>query len=117
MEIFQKNKSYFLEINNIFNSNIQKLILKQFKHLIVFCGKGLNLILLIILNLLAKLTNKNSLYIGITDRGDLDDFEIDDSIYKIPLYISEKIFQKGYFAENYLISELKSISIFIKKIF
>ena len=75
------------------------------------------MILLIILNLLAKLTNKNSLYIGITDRGDLDDFEIDDSIYKIPLNISESNIPESYFAENFLISELKSISYFVKNYF
>ena len=90
-EIFQKNKSYFLEINNIINSNIQKINPKiKFNHFIVFCGRGLNFDFINTLNLLAKLTNKNSLYIGITDRGDLDDFEIDESIYKIPLNISER---------------------------
>ena len=42
-EIFQQNNSYFLEINNIKNSKIQKLSPEiKFKHFIVFCGKGLN---------------------------------------------------------------------------
>ena len=113
---FQQNNSYFLEINNINNSNIKKINPGiQFKHLIVFCGKGLNFDFIANLNRLAKLTHKNSLYIGITDRGDLDDFEIDASILKIPLYILEKNVPKGNTTENYLISELKSISIFIKK--
>ena len=117
-EIFQKNMNYFLEINNIINSNIQKINPEiQFKHFLVFCGKGLNIDFINNLNLLAKLTNKNSLYIGITDRGDLDDFEIDDSIYKIPLYISERNIPMGYFNENFLISELKSTSLFIEKSF
>ena len=117
-EIIQKNKSYYLEINNIFNSNIQQINHKtSFRHLIVFCGKGLNFDFINNLNLLAKLTNKNSLYIGITDRGDLDDFKIDDSIYKIPLYISERNIPMGYFNENFLISELKSTSLFIEKYF
>ena len=57
-EIFQKNKSFFLEINNIINSNIQKINPEiQFRHLIVFCGKGLNLDFINTLNLIAKLTN------------------------------------------------------------
>ena len=117
-EIFQKNKSYYLEINNIFNSDIQQINHEtSFRHLIVFCGKGLNFDFINNLNLLAKLTHKNSLYIGITDRGDLDDFEIDDSIYKIPLCISESNIPESYFAENFLISELKSISNFVKKYF
>ena len=115
---FKQNNSYFLEINNIDNSNIKKINPRtQFKHFIVFCGKGLNLGLIKSLNLLAKLTSKNSLFIGITDRGDLDNFEIDDSIFIIPLNILERNIPKGYTTENYLISELKSISCFIKNNF
>ena len=41
---FKQNNSYFLEINNIDNSNIKKINPRiQFKHLVVFCGIGLNL--------------------------------------------------------------------------
>ena len=117
-EIFQQNNSYFLEINNIKNSKIQKLSPEiKFKHFIVFCGKGLNFDLINSLNSVAKLTYKNSLYIGITDRGDLDGFEIDDSIFKIPLNILEKDIPKGYSTENFLISELKSTRYFIEKNF
>ena len=114
-ETFIQNNDYFLEINTISNSNILRINSEtRFRHLIVFCGKGLNSNLLKIINSLANLTKNNELYIGITDRGDLDDFEIDNSIYKIPLNIKENNIPAGYSSENFLISELNSISYFIE---
>lgn len=115
---FILNNEYFLKINSISNSNTQKINSEiKFRHFIVFCGKGLNSNLLNTINLLANLTKNNELYIGLTDRGDLDDYDIDDSIYKISLNIEEINIPNGFTSENYLISELNSISYFIENLF
>ncbi len=113
---YKENKEYFLEINQIKNSKIKALNFDfEFKHFIVFGGKGLNQDTVDTINKLAKLTRNKELHIGITDRGDLYSLQIDTSIYKIPLMQDEKFIPEGQTTENFLVCEFNSISNFIKK--
>ena len=120
-DLVLNNERFFIDIKKYrynssitFNSSI--LYEKNLNHLVVFCGKGLTKNLCEAINELAILLRETNTIIALTDRGDLDNKEINKYVHKIPLSISENNVPKGIKAENFLFCEIKSIEKYIKNL-
>ena len=68
------------------------------------------------INFIAYNYGNNNLLIGITDRGDLTNFNFHENVHLIPLYICEEDIPVGYMSENFLFCELKSINLYLKNL-
>ena len=88
---------------------------KDFQHILVFCGKGVSQTLCDQINQLSELLNEK-VFIGITDRGDLQKFKFHKSIHIIPMCCNEDQIPIGYMSENFLFCELKSIYKYVLKL-
>lgn len=114
--IAKRQKIYVEKINievshNHINSNLRNF--GELEHAIVFCGRGVTETLCDQINYISKVL-KDKVFIGITDRGDLNGIKFEESIHIIPTYCKENEIPLGYMSENFLFCELKSIFKYIE---
>jgi len=112
----ENNAPYFIDtVYHDLSNKLEKnnLLEVNYSHLVVFCGRGITFDLCNTINQLADI-GKN-LLIGVTNRNEKELKHLNKRVLRIPLYISEKEIPEGISSENFLICELKSIAIYIKK--